>query len=142
MGQYYANPNNQFWKIIYSVFGSDNIFSADKISGAATVNLSYDEKMRFLLFNKIALWDIFHSAERKGALDADIKSETPNDIPGLLRSYPGIRRIITAGRKAESSVKKYFPDIGVDVVYVPSASPAYAGLSLDDKIQRWRSAVL
>ena len=93
--QYYANPQNQFWSIIFKVFGEDAAGS------------SYDERLSYLLKNKIALWDIFHSAERKGALDADIKNEAPNDIPGLVQMYPGLSRILLNGRKADNSFRKY-----------------------------------
>jgi len=129
MSQYYANPNNQFWRIIYKVFDKDY------------VNPSYDEKVCFLLENKIALWDVFHSAIRKGALDSDIKFEESNDIPGLVREYPGINRILLAGRKAEGSFHKYFPGISVNAAYVPSASPAYAKMTFEDKVKDWKAAI-
>ena len=129
MGQYYANPGNQFWKIIYNVFNETG------------VNPVYKERLLFLLDHGIALWDVFHSAERKGALDADIRNETPNDIPGLLAAYPRIKRILVNGRKAEKSFWKYFPCVKVDVVYVPSTSPAYAKMSFAEKINEWRLAV-
>jgi len=128
-GQYYGNPQTHFWRIIYSAFDEQRINSA------------YDEKIRFLLDHKIAVWDVFRSADRKGAMDADIKSEEPNDIPGLIRAFPGIKRILAAGKKAELSLRKYFPDIAVDIVYVPSASPAYARKPLEDKVKDWKNAL-
>jgi len=127
--QYYANANNQFWKIIYAVFGETEIEAA------------YEEKVNFLLDHEIALWDVFHSADRKGALDADIKNEEPNDIHGLLQKYTGIKRVLLAGRKAELSFRKHFPDLTTNVSYVPSTSPAYAKKTLDDKITDWKEAV-
>jgi len=129
MHQYYANPNNQFWKIISGVFGED-------VQGAA-----YEDKLQFLLAHEIALWDMFHSADRTGALDADIKNEKPNDIPGLILSYPGIKRILLSGRKAEKSYYKLFSDIPVEAVYVPSTSPAYAKKTLDAKVIDWKEAI-
>jgi len=128
--QYYANTNNQFWRIIYSVFGE------------TVINPSYLQKSSFLLEHQIALWDVFHSADRKGALDADIRNEEPNDIPGLILQYPCIKRILLNGKKAEGSFRKYFPSLNTDVVYVPSTSPAYAKKSLDEKTREWKAAII
>jgi len=130
VGQYYANPNNQFWRIIYSALDETE------------VSPTYPGKLSFLLGRGIALWDIFHSAERAGALDADIRNELPNDIPGLLTLFPRICRILLNGRKAASSFHRYFPDTGIDAVYVPSSSPAYAKKSLAEKTEEWRAAIM
>jgi len=127
--QYYAYTNNQFWMILYDVFGESE-------AGA-----SYPEKLSFLHKNGIALWDVFYSAERQGALDADIKNEVPNDIPGLIRAYPNITRILLNGRKAEKSFHIFCPDVCISAVYVPSTSPAYAKMSLEAKARAWRGAL-
>ena len=129
MGEYYANPNNQFWRIIYRVFDEEY------------AGLAYDERIRFLRTHRIALWDVFRSAVRKGALDSDIRSEEPNDIPGLLLDHPGLIHILLAGRKAERSFRIHFPDFAVDAVYVPSTSPAYAKRTFENKVYNWKSAI-
>jgi len=129
-GQYYANPHNQFWRIIFQVFEAD------------CADLSYDEKVSFLIEHKVALWDVFYSADRTGALDADIRNELPNDIAGLLLDFPNINRILLNGKKAETSFRKSFPDICIDAVYVPSTSPAYAKMSLAGKTREWKAAIL
>jgi len=127
--QYYANPNNQFWRIIYTVFDEEAMAP------------EYEEKVLFLLDHQIALWDVFHSADRNGAMDADIKSEVLNDVPGLIQIYSGIKCILLAGRKAETSFRKHFAGLNADVVYVPSTSPAYAKMKLDAKIEAWKYAI-
>ena len=125
VGQYYANPNNQFWKILYSIFDT------------ATVDTSYSGKLSFLSKRGIALWDVFHSADRVGALDADIRNEVPNDIPGLIKQYPNISNILLNGKKAEKSFHINCQNVDISAVYVPSTSPAYAKKSLDEKIKDW-----
>ena len=127
--RYYANPNNQFWCIIYKVFGEDDPES------------EYELKTSFLLEHKIALWDVFRSADRLGALDSDIKDPEPNDIPGLLCSHPRIKRILLAGRTAEKAFRRHFLGVAVEAVYVPSASSAYAKKPLDEKISDWKYAL-
>jgi len=129
LGQYYANPNNQFWKIMHLVFGE------------TLMSPAYDEKVKFLLVRKIALWDVFHSAERVGALDADIKNAVPNDIPGLIKQYPDITRVFLNGKTAEKVYRKHFSAVTIDALYVPSTSPAYAKMPLEDKLYAWRDAL-
>ena len=129
LGQYYAYTNNQFWVILYNVF-------EETVAAAA-----YSKKLSFLHKHEIALWDVFYSAERQGALDAAIKNEVPNDIPGLITAYPNITRILLNGRKAEKTFRIYCPNININAVYVPSTSPAYAKMSLEDKVRTWRAAL-
>jgi len=54
--KYYANTNNQFWDIIYSIFNSK-------------IHNDYKQRCEFLLDNKIALWDVLKYADREGNLD-------------------------------------------------------------------------
>jgi len=112
-----------------------------KVFGESEPAVSYSEKVTFLHKHGIALWDVFYSAERQGALDADIKNEVPNDIPGLIKAYPNITRILLNGRKAEKSFHIFCPDINTNALYVPSTSPAYAKMSLEAKARVWRDAL-
>ena len=52
--QYYAHPQNSFWKIILAAINEP--FTSD-----------YETKRIILLAHNIALWDVIKSAERKGA---------------------------------------------------------------------------
>ena len=129
LGQYYANPYNQFWAIVHGVYNE-------------TAAPSYAGKVAFLLGHGAALWDVFRSAERIGALDADIKNGAPNDIPGLLDAHAGIRKIILNGRTADKSFNRFYPGLGVEAVYVPSSSAAYAKMPIGEKIREWKAALL
>ena len=73
--------------------------------------MNYQDKLKILLKNKIALWDVIESCNREGSLDTDIKNEIPNNITDLLKQYPNIKGIILNGSKAYSAFKKYFPDL-------------------------------
>ena len=53
----------------------------------------YEIKKQVLKKLKVALWDSIGLCEREGSMDADIKNEIPNDIRGLLKSYPSIEKI-------------------------------------------------
>jgi hypoxanthine-DNA glycosylase len=56
MRQYYAHPQNRFWKIIFELLNEN--FTTD-----------YSEKIKILKKHHIALWDVIDSCERKGSLD-------------------------------------------------------------------------
>ena len=135
--QYYAHPRNVFWKIIEALY-------ADK----PTVN--YLEKTQLISEIGIALWDVLECCEREGSLDSNIKSATeiPNDIVGLLNAEPSIKRICFNGQKAFVSFKKHFLLTGeidsarIDLVPMPSTSPAHASLSYEKKLVQWREGLV
>lgn len=124
--QYYANPRNQFWKIIFDLFGEDS-------------RKSYADKKLFLLHNCIGLWDVIDNCHRVGSLDSDIKNENANDFITLFKNYPDIKTVFFNGQKASKIFEK---EIGLELVdkkfiTLPSTSPAYT-ISLDKKIESWK----
>lgn len=130
MNQYYGNPNNKFWPIIYDLFAQTPPVP------------DYSARCCFLLEQHLGLWDVFGSANREGAADANIRDTTVNDFPTLLKSYPQIHRIIFNGRTAETHFIKAYPQIceRIECVCVMSTSPAYAR-KYEDKLQNWREAI-
>jgi len=91
--QYYAYPQNQFWKIVYSLFNTP-------------VDDNYDDKILFLKKNNIALWDVIKSCYREGSLDSNIKMEQANDFESLFKNYPNIEYVFFNGLKAYNVFKK------------------------------------
>ena len=116
-GQYYISAHNSFWKIIAHVYNNGKSFT------------SYDEKLACLQKNHIALWDVFQSCQRIGASDSSITGEVPNDIEGLLKKYPSIKRIILNGSKAAKGFHASVPYVKV------SSSASY--ITLEKKIAEW-----
>jgi hypoxanthine-DNA glycosylase len=131
MQQYYAHPQNAFWKLMAAVF------EWDPASG-------YAQRVRMLKQNRIALWDVCAAAERPGSLDSAIVSAIANDFEAFFRKYRGIDRVFFNGRKSEEIFRRRvlpeiaakFPDITYTVL--PSTSPAHASLSFEKKLARWR----
>ena len=126
--QYYAHPQNRFWKVMGVVCGEHNLPEFD-----------YVTKLKTLLDNNIALWDTIKSCKRDGSLDSNIHNETPNDIRKLLKKYPNIQSICLNGNKSYSAFKKYFPDL-LEIYSchkMPSTSPANARYSLDVLTKEW-----
>jgi hypoxanthine-DNA glycosylase len=123
--EYYGFSGNQFWKIIAALL-------------KAPQPLAYAKKIRLLKKKGIALWDVFQSCERQGALDSAIQCTELNDIPELLKKYPNIKAIFLNSRTADSTFRKYFASsINRPFYYLPSTSPAHASLSLESKIEQW-----
>ena len=126
--QYYAHPQNRFWKVMGHILEEPKLHEFD-----------YGTKLKTLLKNNIALWDTIKSCRREGSLDSDIQNETPNDIRKLLKNYPNIKIICLNGNKSYSAFKKYFPDLlkKYSCHKMPSTSPANARYSLEKLVEEW-----
>lgn len=124
--EYYAHPRNAFWKIAGALWGFD-------------AGLPYGERLEALKRARVALWDVLGSCRRKGSLDADIEAAVPNDLPGLLARCPGVRLIGCNGGTAFAALRRYFPDLGVPAVRLPSTSPAAAMWTAAQKLEMWKA---
>ena len=69
--QYYAHPQNRFWKLM-AIFFNEGI-----------IPTIYQERLELLRKNHIALWDSIDSCIREGSLDSAICDEVPNDFKAL-----------------------------------------------------------
>ncbi|MDO4763076.1 MAG: DNA-deoxyinosine glycosylase [Flavobacteriaceae bacterium] len=121
--EYYAHPQNQFWKLMFHILGEE--FSEN-----------YNEKLDLLKRNKIALWDTIESCEREGSLDAKIKNEIANSIVHLLQNYPNINVIFCNGQKSYKNLLKQIDSPRVPVLLMPSTSPLHT-VSFEEKRQQW-----
>ena len=121
--EYYAAPNNSFWKIMKRLFNSNMEFK------------NYEEKVSCLKKHHIALWDTLQSCERESSLDSNIKEEEYNDIDGLLSRYPQIKKVVFNGKKAANYYKTRLPS---SIAY--STSNACAK-KVEEKIQNWSNVL-
>jgi len=125
LSQYYGNPRNAFWKLLFIIF--DTPFSTD-----------YEIRKSVLLQNHIALWDVLQACVREGSLDSAIEQEIPNDFDSFLKAHPHIRHIYFNGQKAAAYFKRYATvENSYRLVTLPSTSPANAGKSFEMKLQEW-----
>jgi double-stranded uracil-DNA glycosylase len=134
--QYYAHPQNAFWRIM-------------DVLGVAEAGLAYDERLAGLTKAGIALWDVLAACERPGSLDACIvaDSEVPNDVAGLVVAHPSLRAVLFNGTKAERAFGSHIlPNLPAAVVArlcltrLPSTSPARA-ISFEVKLAAWGEAL-
>jgi hypoxanthine-DNA glycosylase len=130
--QYYAHPHNAFWKIMGELCGAEP-------------SLPYEQRLAALKASGIALWDVLHSCEREGSLDSDIEQEEANDLAAFFSRHPHITRVFFNGAKAEQSFRKFVHGIQklppLELVRLPSTSPAHAGMRYADKLKVWREAI-
>lgn len=130
VNQYYGHSRNRFWKMMFEIFVTE--FSED-----------YEIRKQLILRNNLALWDVAHSAERKGSMDVDMKNVSPNQIDELLNEHPTIEKIIFNGKKAEQLFWKYFDKkTSIEYISLPSTSPANAQFSYERLLEIWKNAII
>ncbi|MBI1174262.1 MAG: DNA-deoxyinosine glycosylase [Sideroxydans sp.] len=128
--QYYALPQNAFWKIMGELVG-------------AQPSLPYAARLDILRHAGIALWDVLASCERASSLDAHIRNEAANDFASFFVQHPLITHVFFNGSKAEQCFRKFVlgtqPLPTLNFHRLPSTSPAHAGMRYADKLQAWRA---
>jgi len=126
--QYYAHPQNQFWRIL----------------GAALEQplreMDYAVRVETVKSAGIAIWDVFASCERAGSLDTAIRDAKPNRLASLKDSVPALRRVCFNGRMAARRIREV-EALGFEAMVLPSTSPAHAGMSFAEKLALWRTAL-
>jgi hypoxanthine-DNA glycosylase len=129
-GEYYAHPQNSFWKIVTA--------RVPDLPG------DYAGRVRALTEQGIALWDVLAAATRSGSLDSDISDDSiPNNFRAFFHAHPAIRLIgfngATSAKLFERHVIPTLSELqgSIERVTLPSTSPAHAGLSYADKVARW-----
>jgi double-stranded uracil-DNA glycosylase len=123
-GRYYANPRNQFWRLMESVVG------------AGLVPLAYEARLRALLEAGVGLWDTVGSARRRGSLDGNIRGHSANDLAALAASLPALRAVGFNGGKSASLGMPRLAESGVALLPLPSSSPAFT-LPFESKLAEW-----
>ena len=149
-GEYYGNPQNKFWKIIFDVFEVE--FN----------DPDYEVKKEILFQNKIAVWDVIESCEIIGALDKNIRNPVYNTaLPGFIKDN-NITVLLFNGTKAFEFYKRGIEDMNgertvssrplraagqngmnytdvrsIEKRIMPSTSPANAQMNYAGKLSAW-----
>lgn len=121
---FYHHPQNRFWKVMAAVCGCE-------------LPRTIEEKKRFLLESRIAIWDVIASCDIEGSSDSSIKNVVPNDL-GMILSIGKIKQIYTNGGTASKLYRKYCQkQTGMEDIKLPSTSPANAAYSLERLVSEW-----
>jgi hypoxanthine-DNA glycosylase len=129
-GEYYAHPQNAFWRIMRELVGAEG---------------PYEDRCATLKAARIAVWDVLHQSVRPGSMDADIQLDTSevNDFEGFLASHKHVEMICFNGRKAEQMFMRFVKlNQPPRLVSLPSTSPAYASMPFTEKLAAWREGII
>lgn len=130
--QYYAHPQNAFWRIMGELTGAGG---------------SYVQRCQTLLENRIALWDVLKNSVRPGSMDADIRrgTEKVNDFDSFFLMHTDVMQVCFNGQKAAQLFHKLVrpgpATAEPKILVLPSTSPAYASMPYSEKLKRWRQVI-
>jgi hypoxanthine-DNA glycosylase len=129
--QYYAHPQNGFWRILQAIWPS---------SPQAECVDSYEKRSAWMLDRGLGVWDVYASCEREGSLDTAIRHPQVNDFVDLQRRCPALQVIAHNGGESYRHAR-HMAALGLPVYRLPSTSPANASWSFERKLAAWREVV-
>lgn len=122
---YYGHPQNRFWPLVSGLL-------------ECPVPPDIDAKKQLLLENRIALWDSIEECDICGSSDSSIRNAVPVDIMEVLNAAE-IRCIFANGAASAKVYSKYLKKItGMEIVPLPSTSPANAAWNMDRLHEEWK----
>jgi TDG/mug DNA glycosylase family protein len=126
-GQYYANPGNDFWKLVGGALSEP------------LDDLSYENKLALLKANRVGLWDSFHTCFRPGSMDKDMTERQPNDFTVLKSLAPSVRLICFNGKTA-AELERSLTSLGYKTCLLPSSSGANRR-NMSGRQNCWKAAI-
>lgn len=112
--QYYAHPQNAFWRLVGGVIGRE------------LPALPYTDRLEALKAAGIGLWDVIASAHRPGSLDGAIRNAEAADLNRLIESLPSVRAVaFNGGTAARLGRPRLAARTEIALIDLPSSSPAY-----------------
>lgn len=143
--QYYAHPQNHFWRILQALWPQHPLPAAQPDGYAA--------RCEWLLARGLGVWDVYASCERAGSLDTSIRNAQVNDFDRLIGRCPRLAVVAHNGGESfkhagavlgslgvQSVAHDGFPvdaRAGIRAVRLPSTSPANASWSFERKLAAW-----
>ena len=130
LGEYYANRQNAFWKIVATRIRD---LPADYAGRAAALSQ-----------HGIAVWDVLAAATRSGSLDSAIANDAiPNNFRAFFHIHRNVRLVcfngVTAADLYEEHVTPTLTEAqrALEKRTLPSTSAAHARLTLEQKAAQW-----
>jgi TDG/mug DNA glycosylase family protein len=128
--QYYAHPQNHFWRILQALWPQHPLPGPQ----------DYAARCAWLLARGLGLWDVYGACEREGSLDARIRNAQVNDFAALRTRCPRLGAIAHNGGESFRHARATAA-LGVPVCKLPSTSPANASWSFERKRAAWGEAL-
>lgn len=130
LGEYYASPQNVFWRIMATRVGD--------------LPSDYAGRVAALVEHSLGLWDVLAAATRPGSLDASIeKDAVPNHFPAFFHIHPHIDLVCfnggTAAKLYERHVMPTLTDAqrAIAKQTLPCTSGVHASMTFAEKVARW-----
>jgi len=128
--RYYANPQNQFWRLMSAVVDED------------LVALDYDARLMRLLAKRVGLWDVVASAQRVGSTDAAMREISANDLGALVATLPDLRAIgFNGGASYKHGLRQLGPAAARYAIHALPSSSGMNTIGLEAKLRVWRELV-
>lgn len=127
-GFYYAHPQNRFFKVLSSIFNTQE-------------PASIEDRKAFLNKYKIGLYDVVFECDIDNSDDSTISNVKVINLKKILKDNPSIKVVAINGGKAKSLFQKYLlKDVNEDikVVYCPSTSPRNARTNIDNLVEKYK----
>ncbi|QCP48686.1 DNA-deoxyinosine glycosylase [Trinickia violacea] len=127
--QYYAHKQNRFWHLMGDVIGEP------------LPSMGYEARLQALLDHRVGLWDVIAKARREGSLDSRIRDHAANDLAALVAALPNLAAVVFNGGTAAKIGMQALADsrISLDLIKLPSSSPAYAAVPYAEKLRAWEA---
>ena len=135
--QYYAHPQNQFWRLLQVLWPDQPQPGAQDYAG----------RCAWLLDRGLGLWDVYDSCERQGSLDAAIRRPQVNDFAALRARCPQLRGLAHNGAESFRHAGAALAALSqpgsapLQALKLPSTSPANASWSFARKRQAWHDVL-
>ena len=133
--QYYAHPQNQFWRILQALWPRHALPPAGPEH--------YVHRCEWLLARGLGLWDVYESCERIGSLDSSIRNARVNDFAWLRGRCPRLAALAHNGAESFRHAQEALQSLALagaplpQAARLPSTSPANAAWSFERKLAAW-----
>lgn len=129
--QYYAHPQNAFWRVLHALWPAGGVFDAARSD--------YATRCAALPAHGLALWDVYASCTRTGSLDSAIREATLNDFAALRARCPHLAALAFNGGESFRHARRVQAVLPLPAHRLPSTSPAHASWSFERKLAAWRA---
>ncbi|WP_454887075.1 DNA-deoxyinosine glycosylase [Sphingomonas oryzagri] len=107
--RYYANPANQFWRLLGPVIGLD------------LVAMPYEDRLDALLAKGVGLWDVIGAARRFCSLDSALRDAEERDLKTAMSALPALQAFGFNGAAAyKIGVRQLGENPSIDLIALPS----------------------
>lgn len=124
-GFFYGHKQNRFWKVLSEIFKKE-------------IDEDISKRRKFLLDNKIAVWDSIYKCDIIGSSDSSIKEVVPTNLSEIFEKSD-INKVFCNGNTSYKYYEMYQEkQFGYKAFKMPSTSPANAMYSLDKLVESWK----